>query len=100
MFNPLNGKCDQVNQHKCRPGEQVYIPSNLKDIDLSLRNEDIKEKRSDNKPKANTIWKCKDVAIIGCFSSRLYVMLQVGDSIERERENSYPSSLIKDSVLI
>lgn len=55
MFNPQNGKCDQVSHQKCKPGEQVYIPSNLKEIDLSLRNEEIKEKRGDNKPKVNSI---------------------------------------------
>lgn len=51
MFNPLNGKCDHVNPQKCRPGEQLYLPSNLKDVEITLRSEEIKEKAKDNRPK-------------------------------------------------
>lgn len=51
MFNPLNGKCDQVNQQKCRPGEQIYIPSNLKDVVVNVRSEQVKEKLKDNPAK-------------------------------------------------
>lgn len=51
MFNPLNGKCDQVNQQKCRPGEQIYIPSNLKDVEVNVRSEQVKEKLKDNRAK-------------------------------------------------
>nr|XP_023029163.1 probable chitinase 10 isoform X2 [Leptinotarsa decemlineata] len=47
MFNPLNGKCDQVNPQNCRPGETVHIPSTLKDVNFLMKKEAIK----DNKPK-------------------------------------------------
>lgn len=47
MFNPLNGKCDHVSPQKCRPGEQLYIPSNLKEVEITLRSDKLK----DNRPK-------------------------------------------------
>lgn len=47
MFNPINAKCDQVNPEYCRPGETVYIPSSLKELDLASLKESVK----DYKPK-------------------------------------------------
>lgn len=47
MFNPTNGKCDHVNPQKCRPGEQLYIPSSLKEVEITVRTEQLK----DNRPK-------------------------------------------------
>lgn len=51
MFNPLNGKCDHVNPQKCRPGEQVYLPSNLKDVNVNSKSEKIQENVKNNRPK-------------------------------------------------
>ncbi|KAG5889208.1 hypothetical protein JTB14_033286 [Gonioctena quinquepunctata] len=45
MFNPTNGKCDHVNPGKCRPGETVHISSTLKDVNLLVKKEPIKDKR-------------------------------------------------------
>lgn len=45
MFNPENGRCDHVDPQRCRPGETIYIESNLKDVGISLKNGQFKDAR-------------------------------------------------------
>lgn len=51
MFNSNSGKCEHFNPERCKPGQTIYIPNSLKDIDSSLRKDQIK----DNKPKVGII---------------------------------------------
>ncbi|KAJ8980546.1 hypothetical protein NQ317_001053 [Molorchus minor] len=46
MFNSANGKCDRFNPGRCKPGQTVYIPNSLKEIDGLLKNDDLKKEQT------------------------------------------------------
>nr|WNT43924.1 chitinase 2 [Monochamus alternatus] len=47
MFNSNTAKCEHFSPERCKPGQTVYIPNSLKEIDPLLRKDQIK----DSKPK-------------------------------------------------
>ncbi|CAG9856716.1 unnamed protein product [Phyllotreta striolata] len=49
MFNPTNAKCEPVRPEFCRPGETVYIPNALKELQVPTKKENVIEE--DSKPK-------------------------------------------------